>query len=597
MTQPRVSHYEFGPFRLDISERQLQRNGKEVSLTPKTLDLLLALVQNRGRVVTKSALIGLVWPDTFIEESNLAVQISVLRKILREHEDGVEYIKTSPKRGYCFVAKAREGMQFEPAASQVRSVAILPFEVISSEAGDYYLGLGISDAITTRLNQISQIVVRLTSAVQKRADQPQDPLQAGRDLGVETVLSGRITRSGDRIRVTVQLVDVLENSLLWADKLDHSFTDVFTYEDFISERVASALNLELTRDQFRQLTKRPTENSAAYWAYLKGRYHWKKRAPEDFKKAMEYFQEASSRDPNYGLAYSGLADCYSLLNYYGLMPPKIGMAKAKDAALKALATDEALAEAHASLALVRFWYDWDWTGAEIAFKRAIDLNPSYATAHQWYSWFLVAMGRYNESIAAGNRALELDPLTPACNMALGKSYYFSRRYDDSIHRCRHTLELDPNFIPARFFLGQAFEQKGEYAEALKHYEQAVQSTGSFLLGRAIMAHAHAAAGNRGFAEQVLESLLESSRKADAYSPSYGIALVYLGLKDRARALDWLDLAFEERFIWLAYLEVDPVFDGLRQDFRFKQLVTRMRFPHQKNTQHYDGAADQSGLTA
>lgn len=580
MTQPRVSYYEFGPFRLDVSERQLHCHGKDVALTPKAVELLLALIQNRGQLLTKKTLINLIWPDTFIEESNLAVQISLLRKTLGENEHGIEYIRTLPKRGYCFVADARETVHSQETTCTVRSLAILPFEVISSEPGDYYLGLGISDAITTRLNQISQIVVRPTGAVSKYGERPQDPLQAGRELAVSAVLSGRVTRAGDRIRVTVQLIDVFDNSVLWADKLDHSFTDVFTYEDFISERVAKALNLELTRDQFQRLTKRPTENSAAYWAYLKGRYHWKKRAPEDFRKAMEYFQYAVERDPSYGLAHSGLADCFSLLNYYGLMPPNVGMAKAKEAAVKALTADETLGEAHASLALVKFWYDWDWKGAEVSFRRAIDLNPSYATAQQWYSWFLVAMSRYDESIAAGTSALELDPLTPASNMALGKSYFFARRYDESIRQCQHTLELDPNFIPARFFLGQSYEHKGMYAEALTHYEKAVELTGSFRLGRAIIAHAKAASGDRDAAEEILKSLLDLAEKGETYSPPYGMSLIYLALNDESRALDWLEKAFEERFIWLVYLDVDPVFDGLRQNFRFKQLLKRMQFPQQ-----------------
>lgn len=591
MTQSRASHYEFGPFRLDVSERLLQRDGKEVALTPKAFELLLTLVQSRGRLVSKENLITRVWPDTFIEENNLAVHISVLRKILGENEEGLEYIKTLPRHGYCFVADTREGMQKEHATSKVRSIAVLPFEVIGSEAGDDYLGLGISDAITTRLNQISQIVVRPTSAVLRYADGKHDPLKAGHDLDVEAVLSGRITKAGDRIRVTIQLIDVLENSILWSDKLDHSFTDVFTYEDFISERVASALNLELTRDQFQRLIKPPTENSAAYWAYLKGRYHWKKRSPENFKRAMEYFQYASDRDPNYGLAYSGLADCYALLNYYGLMPPSVGMAKAKDAAIKALKADEALAEAHASLALVKFWYDWDWAGAEIEFERSVELNPSYATAHQWYCWYLAAMGRHEESLAVGAHAIELDPLAPAINMALVPSYFFSHMFDDSIRQCKRALELDSNFIPARFFLGQSYEQKGMYAEALSQYEKAVELTGPFHLGRAIIARAQAGMGDKRPAEETLESLLELSKGGESYSPPHGIALIYLGLNDTTRALDWLEKSFDERFIWLAYLKVDPVFDGIRRQFRFKQLLKRMQFPQKINRQSYETRAE------
>jgi tetratricopeptide (TPR) repeat protein len=280
------------------------------------------------------------------------------------------------------------------------------------------------------------------------------------------------------------------------------------------------------------------------------------------------------------------------------MPPKVGMAKAKEAALKALAADDGLSEAHASLALVQFWFDWDWSAAELSFKRAIELDPTYATAQQWYCWFLVAMARYEESIAAGTRALELDPLTPASNMALGKSYFFSRRFDESIRHCQHTLELDPNFIPARFFLSKAYEHKGMYEEALTHYQRAVDLTGSFHLGRAIIAHAQAAAGDTEGATQILNTLLELSEGGQGYSPAYGIALIYLGLDDKVQALDWLEKAFDERFIWLAYLDVDPVFDPVRQDFRFKQLLKRMQFPRQNRIQPYSaGVADEDGLSA
>ena len=577
MSHPRAKQFEFGPFHLNASERRLQRDGNAVALTPKAFDLLLTLLQNRGHLLTKANLMRLVWPDTFIEENNLAVHISVLRKALGENEDGVEYIRTLPRQGYCFVAAVREGVA-ESLPNRIRSVAVLPFEVISSEAGDDYLGLGMTDAIITRLNQISQIAVRPTSAVTRYVNREQDPLQAGRELAVEAVLSGRIARAGERIRVTVQLTDVLENTLLWADKLDNSFTDAFTYEDFISEHVARALDLKLTGDQIERLARRHTTNSAAYWAYLKGRYYWNKRSPESFKKAIQYFQYAGDKDPNYGLAYSGLADCYALLNYYGLMPSRLGIEKAKVAALKALDVTEDLAEAHASMALVKFWYDWDWPAAEIEFERSIELNPSYATAHHWYCWYLAAMGRQEESLAEGRRALEIDPLGPAINMALGKAHLLLRQFDESLRQCRRTLELDPGFIPAYYFLGQAYDQKGRPAEALAQFQTAVQLSGEFPFSRAILAYAEARAGRQPEARQTLAALLKLSKDKTAYVPPYGIALIYLGLEDKLSAIAWLEKACDEKFVWLPYLNVDPLFDSLRSEAGFKQLLKRMNFP-------------------
>ncbi|HET6893306.1 MAG TPA: winged helix-turn-helix domain-containing protein [Pyrinomonadaceae bacterium] len=578
MSSSRLQSYHFGPFQLDVSDRVLLREGESIALTPKAFDLLLALVESRGHLLSKETLIRQVWPKTFIEEDNLAVHISILRKVLGEASNGIEYIKTWPRRGYSFVAHVLEAPAEEISASTLRSMAVLPFRVISTDAGDDYLGVGMSDAIITRLTQLTQIAVRPTSAVLKYAAVEIDPVEAGKQLGVDAILSGRMTRAGDQIRVTVQLIAVVSNSLLWADKLDYSSTDVFTYEDFISEHVARALRLELSGDQINRLTKRHTVNSAAYWAYLKGRAHLGKRTPEGFRRAKEYFLYASEADPNYALAYSGLADCYTLLNYYGAMPASAGSAKAKAAALKAIEADEALSETHASMALTKLWYDWDWLGAEIEFERAIELNPAYATARQWYCWYLAAMGRFDESLAEGRRAHELDPMAPAINMALAKAYLFSKRFDELAQQCKRTLELNPDFIPAHYFLGQAYEHKGMYLLAVEEYRFGVNLTHGYHLGKAILAKAEALAGQTQKAKATLDSLLALAATNQGYVPAYGIALVCLGLGDKSEAIEWLNKAFDERFIWLVYLNVDPVFDGLRHEFGFKQLIEKMRFP-------------------
>jgi len=571
------STFEFGPYRLDARSRVPFRDAQPVQLTPKAFDLLIALVAEHGQIVAKERLMNLVWPGTYIEENNLAVHVSALRKTLSYKEPEIEYIKTVAKRGYAFVAPVTSVAK-ATHAKRIESVAVLPFKVISFHADDDYLGQGMSDAIITRLNQISQITVRPTSAVLKYAGLDVDPLESGKELEVETVLSGRVTRSGDQLRVTVQLIDVVENKVLWADKLDHSFSDVFAYEDFISEHVARALDLRLTGDQIDRLTKPHTENSAAYWAYLKGRYEWNKRSPGSFAKAIEYFKYASDKDPNYSLAYSGLADCYTLLNYYGATHPKIGMAKAKSAAEKSLEADQGLSEAHASMALVKFWFDWEWSGAEIEFTRSIELNPSYATAHQWYCWFLAAMGRHEESIGEGKRALELDPMAPAINMALGKAYFLSRQYDESIEQCQKTLTLDPNFIPAHYFLGRAYEETGSYREAVDAHTRAMNLTPGLPLGRAILARAFALNGNESEALRILDSLLKISADGAVYVPAYGIALIHLGLGDHNTAVEWLHKAYDEHFIWLAYLDVDPIFDSLGEHAEFQRLQELMNLP-------------------
>lgn len=571
------STFEFGPFRLDARSRVLLRDAQPVPLTPKAFDLLIALVAEHGQIIAKERLMSLVWPGTYIEENNLAVHVSALRKILSFKEPETEYIKTVAKRGYAFVAPVTSVAK-TAQSKRIESVAVLPFKVISSHADDDYLGPGMSDAIITRLNQISQITVRPTSAVLKYAGLDVDPLESGKELAVETVLSGRVTRAGDQLRVTVQLIDVVENKVLWADKLDHSFSDVFAYEDFISEHVARALDLRLTGDQIDRLTKPNTENSAAYWAYLKGRYEWNKRSPGSFAKAIEYFKYASDKDPNYSLAYSGLADCYTLLNYYGASHPKIGMAKARSAAEKSLEADVGLSEAHASMALVKFWFEWDWSGAEIEFTRSIELNPSYATAHQWYGWFLAAMGRHEESISEGKRALELDPMAPAINMALGKSYFLSRQFDESIEQCKKTLTLDPNFIPAHYFLGRSYEETALYSKAVEEHTTAMNLTPGLPLGRAIIARAYALSGNGSEALRILDSLLKMAADGSAYVPAYGIALIYLGLGDHNTGVEWLRKAYDEHFIWLAYLNVDPVFDCVREHAGFQRIRQLMNFP-------------------
>lgn len=447
--------------------------------------------------------------------------------------------------------------------------------------GDAYLGLGLTDVIITRLSQITEIDVRPTSSVLRYADREVDPAEAARELAVDSVLLGRVTKSGERIRVTVQLINVAASSLLWADKLDLSSTDIFTYEDVIAEHVARTLRLQLSGQQFVRLTKRHTENSEAYQSYLRGRYYLSKRTPENFQKAIQSFEEATNADPNYALAYSGLSECYTLLNYYGVISPEIGGARAKSAAERALEADDALAEAHTAAALVAFWYDWDWIRTQMEFERAIRLNPAYTPAHQWYGCYLVATRQFDRSASIGARALEIDPLVPTVNMALGKICFFSRRYDEAIKHCLRALSLEPDFVPALHFLGQAYLQKGMFEEALAGYEKAMKVLGRLPIGAAIIACTRALAGDKTGAEEALSRLQELADSGETYVPAFAFALIHTGLGNREKALDWLEKAYQERFIWMVYLNVDPVFDSLRDEPRFRQLIKRLRFPATK----------------
>jgi TolB-like protein len=359
--------YEFGDFSLNAPERLLLREGQAVALKPKVLDLLLILVQNSGHIIEKDVLIKQVWPDSFVEESNLTVNISVLRKVLGKSKDGKAYIENISKRGYRFVAKV---IVSEPAPHQLTihtngkhqehsgrtSIAVLPFKHIGSSENDEYLGLGITDALITRLSNVQQVIVRPTNAIRKYKD-VLDPITAGQELKVETVLDGSIRRSGQRIRVTVQLVSVADGASLWAEKFDEQFTDIFDVEDSISEQVTKALMLRLSSEEKEQLVKHHTRDAKAYQAYLRGQYCCDKRTKDSLEKAIAYFQQAIDIDSNFALAYFGLAYCYILISSFNTLPPKECLPKSEKAILKALQLDNTLAEAHALLnQTARAWH-------------------------------------------------------------------------------------------------------------------------------------------------------------------------------------------------------------------------------------------------
>jgi DNA-binding winged helix-turn-helix (wHTH) protein/TolB-like protein/Tfp pilus assembly protein PilF len=458
----------------------------------------------------------------------------------------------------------------QPQPAAPRTIAVLPFNPISVEGHDEYLELGMADALITKLSNIQQIVVRPTSAVRQYSNPDWDPVAAGRDLKVESVLEGSVEKIGDRVRVSVRLIDVRDGKPLWGYECKDRCSDVFELQDSISERIAGALALALTGDEKRLLVKRYTDNAEAYGLYLRGRYFWNKRTREGLQKAIEYFRQAIDVDAGYALAYAGLADCYNVLGSLDWIAPKEGFAKVQEAATKALELDDTLAEAHNSLAWVRFDL-WDWAGAESEFKRALDLNPNYAAAHQWYAEYLTAMGRFDEAIAEIRRAQQLEPESLIINTIAAQTYYYARQYDQAIEQCHGTLELDPNFEFAYTYLGYAYIQKRMYEEAIAAFKKAKQWDGTPRM-IAMIGLTYATSGDRENARRALHELVARSKQS--YIGRYGIAEINASLGNRDEALAWLEKEYPEHAN-LSFLKVEPCLDNLREDPRFRDLLQRM----------------------
>ena len=460
-------------------------------------------------------------------------------------------------------------------SAAIDSLAVLPFVNVSGDPNTEYLADGIAESLINSLSRVPHLKVISLSSVLRYKGREIEAQSVGRDLGVRAVLVGRLVQRGDGLSIGVELVDSRDKSHIWGEQYSRKFADVLRIQQELSGEISEKLRLRLSGEEKQRLAKRFTESSEAYQDYLHGRYYWNQRKLEGFKKAIEYFERAIQKDPNYALAYSGLADSFSIrgLREWDLAP-RDAFPKAKAAATKALEIDNMLAEAQTSLAFVTWYYDWDWRVAEREFKRALELNANYPVAHQWYGSYLSSMARHDEGIAEKKRAVELDPLSLVMNRSAGWTLYFARRYDEAVEQYRKTLELDPNFAHAHLWLGEAYKQKGMHQQAILELEKALALSGEDHAKLAALGHAYALSGKRAEATRILEKLEEMSKRS--YVPPYDFAVIFAGLGEKDKALEWLQKAYEDRSAYLVYLNVEPIWDGLRSDPRFTDLLRRMR---------------------
>jgi len=453
------------------------------------------------------------------------------------------------------------------------SIAVLPFADISPQKDQEYFCDGMTDDIITKLTKIQELKVISRTSVMRYKKTDKDIKEIGQELGVASILEGSVQKAGNDIRVNAQLINVDDGFHLWAETYDRELKNVFKIQSDLAENITSALKAKLSTEEKRGLEKKPTEDIEAYNIYLKARNFWNMRTEEGLQKSLEYFQKAIEKDPTYALAYSGIADYFNLIGYYDLLPSKDAFPKARDAANKALELDETLAEAHTSLAWIKTFFEWDWSGAQRSYKRAIELNPSYATAHHWYAALLGTIGRHNESIAEAKRAQELDPASVAISCSLGGIFLFARRYDKSIEELQKAIELDPNFYIPHWYLTYPYAMKGLHDEAIAEAHKALKLSGGSLRMKGVLSYAYAVSGKQAEAKNLIVEINKLSKQT--YISPFGIALIYVALGEKDKAFELLETAYEQRDHWLYQLKVVAYLDSLRPDPRFKEMLRKM----------------------
>lgn len=574
MGQQEKRVYQFGPFRMDGSERLLRRGDQVIPAPPKALETLLVLAASHGRVLEKEELIKLVWPETFIEEGALARNISLLRKILGEEPNGGEYIDTIPRRGYRFVAPVTESV--ENGAATSRSLAVLPLANLSGDPSQDFFADGMTEELISYFLKIEALFVASRTSVMAYKDARKPLREIARELHVAWVVEGTVRLAGGRVRIAVRLIEGETEQHVWSETYERDMRDVLALQSEVAGDVSREIRVKMTATEKSRLAQSRSVDPGAYQDYLRGRHFWNRRTSGALKKAREYFERAIEKDPSYAPAHGGLADAYALLGSsgYDVMPPRDAMPRAKQAALRALEIDETLAEAHAALGYVKLAYDWDVQGAAKELARAIELKPNYAVAHQWRGELLMAQSAPDDATNAFRRALELDPLSIPCNLALGWSYYFCRRYTAAVEQFQRTLELAPNLPMALYGLGMSYQLKDRHGPALREFQKAHASSGGEAAAIMFLGVSHALAGHKKSAEKELAKLRTPPAR-QTYVPAVYPAFIYVALGDVDRAFEWLYRAYEERSSYLIWLNVQPAFERLRSDRRFEDLVRRL----------------------
>ena len=657
--------YKFDPFVLDVAERVLLRNGRPVAVTPKVFDTLLLLVQNQGCVVSKQKILDTLWPDVFVEESNITFNITMLRKVLGDTKREPLYIETVPRRGYRFIAHVEEPLDSSVATSQIAStrfeaanseviiadddsrsdsrlvkppeirvpgtgksdnplkaraagrrartswrktllavaavavvliafgwllllrhrssarpqpepgrlmLAVLPFQNLTGDAAQDYFSDGLTEEMISQLGNLDPehlgVIARTSVMHYKNNQEPLD--QIGRELKVQYVLEGSVRRESDRVRITTQLIQMKDQTHIWSREYDRELIHLVSLQGEIAKEVADEIHLTLgDHKRLEPISETLSANSPeAYDLYLKGQYYWNKRW---LPQAIQNFQQATAKDPNYARAYAGLADSYALIGGYSGRPQNEFMPQARSAALRALELDGNLAEAHTALALIVQNYDYDWQTAEKEYRRAIELNPNYATAHHWYAEHLALLGRFDEALRESERARELDPLSLIIAVDNGQILYFSRQYERAIQQFRAVGEMEPN-SPRLHIVNFSYVERGMFPEALADIETWRRVDPSSPWAWASLAYTYGRAGQQPEAQLALDKLLELNRRQQI-DPS-ALICAYIGMDNKDQAFIWLEKAYSQHSS-LTSLKVDPIYDPLRSDPRFQDLLSRV----------------------
>ena len=457
-----------------------------------------------------------------------------------------------------------------------KSIAVLPFINMSNEPGQEYFSDGLTDGILNSIAHLKNLKVAARTSSFKFRRKDADIKEVGKKLGVRTVLEGSVQMHGDSVRIIVQLINVETESHFWSEQYDEKLENIFALQDKIANAIAKKLEITIVEDKTLVSTTKPVTNKEAYELYLKGRSFWNLGTPPDFKKAVDFFQQAIAIDTLFAKAYSGIADCYNALGYGSIIAPKDAFPKAKDAATKALELDSTLAEPHASLGFYKFYYDWDWEAAEEEFRIAIALNPNYEIGYKGYGYFLTAMARYDEASIILKKAAELDPLSVPINTDMGFSLYYKGDYDAAIRKLKTSLQMNPKFPFAHLWLGRCYQVKKMYPEAIAEYKSALEITPDWPVGHAQIGNVYGVSGKKTDAQITLDTLNSLSKRK--FVTSYGISLVYVGLDEKEKAFFWLNKALDERSNWLVWLKTDPRWIPIRSDKRFAQLVNSVGLP-------------------